>query len=33
MGKSYAKPPIVEAVCEFRLSPDTEWDLTVPGLV
>jgi uncharacterized protein (TIGR04255 family) len=33
MGKKYAKPPIVEAVCEFRLTPETRWDLTVPGLL
>jgi len=33
MGRKYANPPIVEAVCEFRLSPDTPWDLTVPGLL
>jgi len=33
MGRKYANPSIVEAVCEFRLSPDTPWDLTVPGLV
>ncbi|MGC8825516.1 MAG: TIGR04255 family protein [Anaerolineae bacterium] len=29
----YRNPPIVEAVCEFRLSRDTPWDLTVPGLL
>jgi len=33
MAKKYAKPPIVEAVCEFRLTPETRWDLTVPGLL
>jgi len=33
MVKKYAKPPIVEAVCEFRLTPETRWDLTVPGLL
>lgn len=32
MGKKYANPPIVEAACEFRLTSDTHWDLTVPGL-
>lgn len=32
MNRKYANPPIVEAVCEFRLGPDTRWDLTVPGL-
>jgi len=33
MGRKYANPPIVEAVCEFRLTPETRWDLTVPGLL
>ncbi len=33
MSKVYSEPPIVEAVCEFRFSSDTEWDLTIPGLV
>jgi uncharacterized protein (TIGR04255 family) len=33
MGKKYAKPPLVEAVCEFRVSEDTKWDLTVAGLL
>jgi len=33
MGRKYANPPIVEAVCEFRLTPETQWDLTVPGLL
>ncbi len=32
MGKKYANPPIEEALCELRFSPDTQWDLTVPGL-
>ncbi|RLA98417.1 MAG: TIGR04255 family protein [Deltaproteobacteria bacterium] len=32
MGRKYRNPPIVEAVCEFRLTPDTPWDLTIPGL-
>jgi uncharacterized protein (TIGR04255 family) len=26
-----AKPPLVEAVCEFRFDPSGEWDWTVPG--
>jgi uncharacterized protein (TIGR04255 family) len=29
----YRNDPIVEVVCEFRFIPDTEWDLTVPGLL
>lgn len=33
MGKKYANPPIIEAVCEFRLTSDSKWDLTIPGLV
>jgi len=35
MGRSvkYEDPPIEEAVCEFRFSEDTPWDLTVPGLL
>lgn len=33
MGRKYANPPVVEAVCEFRLTPDTSWDMTIPGLV
>lgn len=33
MGRKYANPPVVEAVCEFRLTPDTPWDITIPGLV
>lgn len=33
MGKKYKSSPIIEAVCEFRLSQDSKWDLTVPGLI
>lgn len=25
------RPPLVEAVCEFRFAPTDQWDLTVPG--
>jgi uncharacterized protein (TIGR04255 family) len=32
MGRKYKNPPLVEAVCEFRLIQETHWDLTVPGL-
>jgi uncharacterized protein (TIGR04255 family) len=32
-GMHYKNSPIIEALCEFRLSPDTPWDLTVPGLI
>jgi len=31
MAVQYKNPPIVEALCEFRLGKDTEWDLTIPG--
>ena len=33
VSRQYPNPPVIEAVCEFRLPPDSEWDLTVPGLV
>src|SRR2546425_12443479 len=33
MGRQYLNPPLVEAVCEFRFLPDTQWDLTIPGLM
>ena len=29
----YTNPPVIEVVCEFRFTPDTEWDATVPGLM
>jgi uncharacterized protein (TIGR04255 family) len=29
----YAKPPIVEVVCEFRFVPGAPWDSAIPGLV
>ena len=32
MGRKYENPPFVEAVCEFRLTRDTSWDLAIPGL-
>ena len=32
MGRRYRNPPLLEAVCEFRLTQDTYWDLTIPGL-
>ncbi len=28
-----SEPPVVEAVCEFRLGRAVRWDLTVPGLL
>lgn len=33
MSRKYANPPLLEAVCEFRFTPDTPWDMTIPGLV
>lgn len=30
---NYINPPVVEAVCEFRLAPETPWDPTIPGLL
>ena len=33
MSRKYSKPPIVEAVCEFRLTQESKWDLTIPGLI
>lgn len=29
----FRHPPIVEAICEFRFSPETKWDPTIPGLL
>lgn len=33
MHKKYLNPPIIEAVCEFRLPDDTHWDSTIPGII
>jgi uncharacterized protein (TIGR04255 family) len=33
MNKNYSNPPIVEVVCELRASPDSEWDITIPGMI
>ena len=33
MSKRYSNSPIIEAVCELRLAPDSKWDLTIPGLI
>lgn len=27
----YRKPPIIEAICEFRFAPGLDWDPTLPG--
>ena len=33
MQRRYAKPPLVEALCEFQFIPTGEWDMTIPGLI
>jgi len=34
MPRIYSKPPVVEAVCEFRfIGPAEPWDWTIPGLL
>lgn len=33
MNKQYLNPPIIEALCEFKFSNDTQWDMAVPGLL
>lgn len=33
MSKKYEKPPIIEVVCEFRLTSEATWDITIPGLI
>lgn len=33
VSRQYHNPPLVEAVCEFRFTTDTQWDLTIPGLI
>jgi uncharacterized protein (TIGR04255 family) len=33
VSKKYSNPPLIEAVCEFRLTPNTPWDITIPGLL
>lgn len=29
----YNNSPIIESVCEIRFTEDSEWDLTIPGLI
>jgi len=33
MPRKYRKPPVTEAVCEFRFASTQPWDLTIPGLL
>lgn len=32
-GRTYMKPPVTEAICEFRFASSQPWDWTIPGLV
>ena len=29
----YSNSPIIESICEFKFTEDTNWDITVPGLI
>ncbi len=29
----YNNPPIIESICEIKFTDDTNWDITVPGLI
>lgn len=31
MGERLARPPLIEAICEFRFDPGSPWDWTIPG--
>jgi uncharacterized protein (TIGR04255 family) len=31
MGKIYKNPPLIEAICEIRFTPDPHWDMTIFG--
>ncbi|MFN8472778.1 MAG: TIGR04255 family protein [Anaerolineae bacterium] len=31
MGERLLSPPLIEALCEFRFTPSTSWDWTLPG--
>ena len=31
MGEKLKSPPLIEALCEFRFTPDSPWDWTLPG--
>ena len=33
MSKKYENSPLIETLCEFKFSPDTEWDSTVTGML
>jgi uncharacterized protein (TIGR04255 family) len=29
----YNNSPIIESICEFKFTEDTDWDITVPGMI
>lgn len=31
MGEKLAKPPVIEAICEFRFAETAPWEWTIPG--
>ena len=31
MRKQYRNPPLIEALCEFQFTPESSYDLTIPG--
>ena len=33
MGDPLKNPPLIEAMCEFRFDPESEWDWTIPGRI
>lgn len=33
MGRKYHNAPIIEVVCEFIFTPNSPWDLALPGLI
>lgn len=33
MRRIYANPPLLEAVCEFKFPAESNWDITIPGLL
>src|SRR5437667_2265720 len=33
VARTYNKPPLIEAVCDFRFSSSQPWDWTIPGLL
>src|SRR5258706_14979771 len=33
MTRQYTKPPVVEAVCEFKFANSQPWDMLLPGRI